>query len=170
MDITTVNRMRHAEFVAAFGDIFEHSPWVADRTYAARPFADRDALHAAMVAAVQAASREEQVTLMRAHPDLAGKEAQAGTLTESSVAEQASAGLDRLSHAEMATLLRCNAAYRARHGFPFVIAVRHAKEGVFAELQRRLDNDTATELAAGLGQVYVITGMRLAMRVAADQA
>ena len=169
MDITTVNRMPRAAFVAEFGGIFEHTPWVAARAYAARPFADRDALHAALVAAVQAASHEEQLTLLRAHPDLAGREAQAGTLTDASVAEQASAGLDRLSGDEVAALLRLNAGYRARHGFPFVIAVRrHTKESIFAEFARRLCNDTATELAAALGQVYAIAGLRLAARVTAD--
>ena len=101
MDITAVNRMDHPSFLAAFGGVFEHSPWVADRAYAACPFADIDALHAAMRRVVETATRDEQLALLNAHPDLAGKEACAGTMTDASVAEQASAALDRLSPEEM---------------------------------------------------------------------
>ena len=101
MDLMSINRMDHDRFVAAFGAIFEHSPWVAERAHAARPFASIDALHAAMVTAVRQSSRETQLALLRAHPDLAGKEAQEGTMTRDSVVEQASAGLGLLTRAEM---------------------------------------------------------------------
>ena len=162
MDMPTVDRMDRNAFVAAFGAIFEHSPWVAERAYAARPFGDVDRLHAAMTAAVQASSRAEQLALLRAHPDLAGKEAQDGTLIEASVGEQASAGLDRLTKAEVARIAEANAAYRARHGFPFIIAVRHyTKEGILHEFARRLANDTEVELRADLEQVFAITRIRL---------
>ncbi len=165
MNIDAVNRMDQATFVATFGNIFEHSPWVAERAYDMRPFADQHALHAAMVAAVKGAGRDEQLTLLRAHPDLAGKEARAGTMTASSVVEQASAALDRLSAEEIARIGRLNAAYRARHGFPFIIAVRHyTKVGILYEFERRADSDTSLEFAAALQQVFAITGMRIAAR------
>jgi 2-oxo-4-hydroxy-4-carboxy-5-ureidoimidazoline decarboxylase len=162
MEMQSINDMDVVAFVARFGGVFEHSPWVAERAFAARPFADLQQLHAAMVAVVRAASRDEQLALLRAHPDLAGKEAQQGTMTASSVSEQSAAGLDRLSAAEMKLISELNAAYRARHGFPFIIAVRHyTKEGVLHEFARRLANDSPGELEAGLQQIQAITRLRL---------
>jgi 2-oxo-4-hydroxy-4-carboxy-5-ureidoimidazoline decarboxylase len=170
MEMQNVNRMDQVEFVDAFGGIFEHSRWVAENAFAALPFGSLDALHGAMVAAVMAAPRERQIALLCAHPDLAGKEAQEGSMTDASVAEQSSAGLDRLTRAEMTRLNELNAAYRARHGFPFIIAVRHyTKEGVLHEFARRLERDSETEIAACLQQVFAITRMRLA-RLIDDRA
>jgi 2-oxo-4-hydroxy-4-carboxy-5-ureidoimidazoline decarboxylase len=167
VDIATVNAMDKAAFVAALGDVFEHSPWVAERAYERRPFASPAELHAAMVDAVRAAPREQQTALLLAHPDLAGKEARAGTMTTSSVAEQASAALDRLTPEEMARIGELNRAYRARHGFPFIIAVRHyTKAGIFHEFQRRIGNDTDSEHAWALSQVCAITRMRIDARFA----
>ncbi|MEP6655706.1 MAG: 2-oxo-4-hydroxy-4-carboxy-5-ureidoimidazoline decarboxylase, partial [Betaproteobacteria bacterium] len=106
--------------------------------------------------------REEQLALLRAHPDLAGQEARAGTMTHASVAEQASAALDRLTPGEMERIAKLNAAYRARHGFPFIIAVRqHARDGILNEFERRLRNDSESEIAANLQQISVITRLRL---------
>ena len=165
MNIDTVNRMDRPTFVATFGGIFEHSPWVAARAYEKAPFSDPKALHAAMVAAVQASTRDEQLTLLRAHPDLAGKEAREGTMTASSVVEQASAALDRLTPDEMARISDLNRAYRVRHGFPFIVAVRHyTKAGILHEFERRLRDDTETELGCALQQVFAITGLRIAER------
>jgi len=165
MDIETVNRMDRATFVATFGGIFENSPWVAARAYEMRPFASAAALHDAMATAVERATRDEQLTLLRAHPDLAGSEAREGTLTASSAAEQASAALDRLAPGELAHLGKLNAAYRARHGFPFIVAVRHyTKSGILHEFERRIDNDTGSELAWALQQVFAITRLRIAER------
>jgi 2-oxo-4-hydroxy-4-carboxy-5-ureidoimidazoline decarboxylase len=162
MDIGSTNRMDRRAFVAAYGGIFEHSPWVAERAFDARPFADVDALHRAMVAAVGAAARDEKLALLNAHPDLAGKESQQGTMTDASVSEQASAGLDRLTKPEVAEIARLNAAYRARHGFPFIIAVRqHTKDGILREFNRRLALDGETELRANLAQIHAITSIRL---------
>lgn len=167
MNIATVNGMDEAAFVAAFGGIFEHSPWVAQRAYERRPFADATALHAAMADAVRAAPREQQTALLLAHPDLAGKEARAGTMTDASVAEQASAALDRLTPDEMARIAELNRAYRARHGFPFIVAVRHyTKAGIFHEFERRIANDTQAEHAWALSQVFAITRMRLDAKLA----
>jgi 2-oxo-4-hydroxy-4-carboxy-5-ureidoimidazoline decarboxylase len=166
VDIANVNAMDKAAFVAALGDVFEHSPWVAERAYQRRPFASPADLHDAMADAVRAAPREQQTALLLAHPDLAGKEAHAGTMTSSSVSEQASAALDRLSPEEMARIAGLNRAYRARHGFPFIVAVRHyTKAGIFYEFERRIANDTESEHAWALSQVFAITRMRVDARV-----
>jgi 2-oxo-4-hydroxy-4-carboxy-5-ureidoimidazoline decarboxylase len=161
-DMTPINAMDRAAFVQKFGGIFENSPWVAEQAWDNKPFASLDAMHAAMVGVAKDAPAPLQLALLQAHPDLAGKEAQAGAMTASSVAEQASAGLNALSPAEMAQISELNAAYRKKFGFPFIIAVRmHSKEGIFFEFNRRLHNDTQTEFANDLQNVYVITRLRL---------
>jgi 2-oxo-4-hydroxy-4-carboxy-5-ureidoimidazoline decarboxylase len=161
-DMVSINAMDRAGFVRKFGGIFEKSPWVAEKAFDKRPFASIDDLHAAMVMAAKNAPAAQQLALLQSHPDLAGKEAQAGTMTASSVAEQASAGLNALSAAEMTELSALNAAYKAKFGFPFIIAVRmHTKEGIFFEFKRRLQNDTQTEFANDLQNVYIITRLRL---------
>src|SRR5687768_18139898 len=132
MDLATANACDSETFVRTFGPVFENSPWVAAAASHARPFASIDALHAAMADVVRAASRERQLALLNAHPELAGKEAQTGTMTNASVAEQAAAGLDRLSAEELARLNFLNRAFRARFGHPFIIAVRnHSKQSIF---------------------------------------
>jgi 2-oxo-4-hydroxy-4-carboxy-5-ureidoimidazoline decarboxylase len=154
--------MSAAEFRAAFGGVFEHSPWVAERAFAARPFASVDALHAAMADAVKGAGEEAKLALLRAHPELAGKEAQAGTMTGDSTFEQGGAGLNALSREEMARISDLNHRYREKFGFPFIIAVRqNTKASIFSEFERRLAQDRDAELAASLGQVFVITRLRL---------
>ena len=162
VDMTAINAMDRAAFVQKFGGIFENSPWVAEKAWDRRPFASLDDMHAAMVAAAKYAPAAMQLALLQSHPDLAGKEAEAGTMTASSVAEQASAGLNALSHDEMARISDLNAAYRKKFGFPFIIAVRmHTKEGILFEFNRRLQNDTQTEFANDLQNVYIITRLRL---------
>jgi 2-oxo-4-hydroxy-4-carboxy-5-ureidoimidazoline decarboxylase len=162
VDMVPINAMDRAAFVVKFGAIFEKSPWVAEEAWEKRPFASLDDMHAGMVAVVTNAPATRQLALLQAHPDLAGKEAQAGTMTASSVAEQASAGLNSLSPAEMTELSGLNAAYKAKFGFPFIIAVRmHTKEGIFFEFKRRLQNNTQTEFANDLQNVYIITRLRL---------
>jgi 2-oxo-4-hydroxy-4-carboxy-5-ureidoimidazoline decarboxylase len=162
VDMASINAMDRAAFVQKFGGIFENSPWVAEQAWEKRPFASLDELHAAMVAVARNAPAAMQLILLQSHPDLAGKEAQAGTMTASSVAEQASAGLNALSHDEMVQISDLNAAYRKKFGFPFIIAVRmHTKEGILFEFRRRLQNDTQTEFANDLQNVYVITRLRL---------
>ena len=146
-------------FVARFGFLFEHSPWVVERAAARRPFAD---LHAGLMQVVADASEDEQLALVRAHPELAGKAAIDRTLTAESTAEQASAGLDRLTEAEFARFHELNAAYRARFGFPFVICVRLTdKAGILAAMERRLGNDRDGELATALAEVGRIVKLRL---------
>jgi 2-oxo-4-hydroxy-4-carboxy-5-ureidoimidazoline decarboxylase len=160
--IKDINAMRPEEFVATLGGVFEHSPWIAERAFVRRPFADAAGLHETMVAVVRAASREEQLGLLRAHPELAGREAQAGTLTADSTSEQRSAGLNALTRAEMEHVARLNRAYGDRFGFPFIIAVRrYSKDGILAEFERRLGNDAEAELRECLEQVYIITRLRL---------
>jgi 2-oxo-4-hydroxy-4-carboxy-5-ureidoimidazoline decarboxylase len=161
-DVSAINSMDRATFVQKFGGIFEKSPWVAEKAWEKRPFASIDDLHAAMVNVVKYASVPNQLTLLQSHPDLAGKEAQAGAMTASSVSEQASAGLNALSKAEMAQITELNAAYKQKFGFPFIIAVRmHTKEGIFFEFNRRLQNETQAEFANDLQNVYAITRLRL---------
>lgn len=162
MSLDQINAMSPGAFGAIFGRVFEHSPWIAERAFARRPFASVDALHAAMVAVVEAASPAEQVALLRAHPELAGREAQSGDLTPESTREQAGAGLASLSRAEMARIGELNRAHGMRFGFPFIIAVRrHTRSEIFAEFERRLGLDADAARAAGLAQVYVITRLRL---------
>ena len=152
-------------FVAALGGLFEHSPWVAEAAWAKRPFASEDALHAAMMAAVREVPRVQQIAFLCAHPELAGKEAQAGTMTGHSTHEQTGAGLDRLSHAEFVELQQLNAAYRERHGFPFVImALGHTRAQIFEAVRTRTGNETPHEIEAALQQIASITRRRVAAR------
>ncbi|MET0221061.1 MAG: 2-oxo-4-hydroxy-4-carboxy-5-ureidoimidazoline decarboxylase [Tardiphaga sp.] len=161
-DMAGINAMDRTAFVAQFGGIFENSPWVAEQAWERRPFATLDAMHGAMVGVARTAPAPVQIALLQSHPDLAGKEAQAGAMTASSVAEQASAGLSALQPAEMSEIAELNAAYKKKFGFPFIIAVRmYTKEGIFFEFRRRLHNDTATEFGNDLQNVYVITRLRL---------
>ena len=157
-----------AQFVAALGSIYEHSPWVAEAVAAKRPFATLKALNDAMNAAVRAAGDESKLVLLRAHPDLAGKAVRANELTADSRSEQHGAGLDRLSDAEFAEFHRLNKAYRDKFGFPFFICVRrHGKESIFRQFERRLRNDLATEYDAALGEVNRIAALRLDEHVSA---
>jgi 2-oxo-4-hydroxy-4-carboxy-5-ureidoimidazoline decarboxylase len=162
-DMSTINGMDRATFVQKFGGIFENSPWIAEQAWDKRPFADVAAMHAAMVEVAKFAPAPRQLALLQSHPDLAGKEAQDGAMTASSVTEQASAGLNALSKDEMTQISDLNAAYKKKFGFPFIIAVRmHTKEGIFFEFRRRLQNDTTSEYANDLQNVYAITRLRLA--------
>lgn len=160
--LEALNRAGRADFVRLLGGVFEHSPWVAERTWAARPFASLRALHGAMTEAVRQASREEQLGLLRAHPDLAGKAARAGTLTDFSTSEQGGAGLDRLTPEEYARFDRLNRAYRERFGFPFIICVRnHTKASILDAFERRLAQPAEAEVAAALAEVFEIARHRL---------
>ena len=157
-----LGRMGQEDFTALLGDVFEHSPWVVERAWRARPFASVDDLHAAMVEAVQTSAMAQKLELLRAHPRLAGKAARQGALTEYSTAEQKGAGLADLSPTEARRLDALNHAYSERFGFPFIIAVKnHSKAGIFAALERRLQNTPAEELATALNEVGQIARHRL---------
>ena len=146
-------------FIARYSALFEHSPWVVKRA-ADRPRTSD--LHADLMAVVHQASREEQLRLIRAHPELAGKAAIDRTLTAESTAEQAAAGLDRLSEAEFERFHALNAAYSTRFGFPFVICVRLTdKAGILAAMEARLHNDPQAELATALAEIGKIVRLRL---------
>ncbi|MGF7156398.1 2-oxo-4-hydroxy-4-carboxy-5-ureidoimidazoline decarboxylase [Novosphingobium gossypii] len=139
--------------------LFEHSPWVEERADARPASGDR---HADLMAVLHSATREEQLALIRAHPELAGKAAIDRNLTDASAAEQASAGLDRLTPDEYAAFHRLNAAYRARFDFPFIICVRLTdKADILAAMERRLTHDRETEIAAALEQIGEIVRLRL---------
>ena len=161
--LATLSALSKDAFVARLGDIFEHSPWVAERAWEKRPFTTIDALHGAMVAAVDAASEAEQLALICAHPELAGKEAAAGTLTRASTGEQKGAGLDQCSAAEYARLTALNAAYRERFGFPFIVAVRgHTRQSIIDAMAERLQHAREAEIAEALRQIGRIAAWRLA--------
>jgi 2-oxo-4-hydroxy-4-carboxy-5-ureidoimidazoline decarboxylase len=167
--LVELNRMGSADFAASIGDTFEHAPWVAEAAAARRPFAKVTALHDAMMGALRAAPRERQLDFLRGHPDLAGKTARAGALTDDSRREQASVGLDSLNEAEFAHFHRLNDAYKAKFGFPFMICVRrHTRDSILAQFERRLGNDAATEFAAALQEVFYITRLRVAGKVAGE--
>lgn len=161
--LAALNSLDRAGFVGVLGEVFEHSPWVAERAWSRRPFESVDALHAAMAAAVRAAGPEAQLALVRAHPELAGREAADGTLTADSTSEQGRLGFTALTRAELERVARANAAYREKFGFPCIVALRlHAtRESVIAEMERRAGNDRAAELAAALEQIGHITRGRL---------
>ncbi len=157
-----INALDRAGFVARLGGVFEHSPWIAERAAGARPFASLSELHAAMVRAMRAGSAAERLAMLRAHPELAGREAKEDRLTADSKGEQKSAGLDRLDAAEMRMLADLNAAYRGKFGFPFVIAVRaRTKDQILAEFARRLARTETEEFAEALGEVEIIARIRL---------
>ncbi len=159
------SQMTRDRFVARFGSIFEHSPWIADRAFDLElgPAHDSAAgLHNALARMFRSASRDERLGVLRAHPDLAGKLAAAKRLTPESTQEQASAALDALTDAERDTFQRLNADYVAKHGFPFIIAVRdNTKASILAAFQTRIGNDTETEFATACAQVERIAELRL---------
>ena len=164
-----LNRTTATAFVAAVGDTFELAPWVAETAASKRPCDTVTALHEAMMAAVWTAPRERQLEFLRGHPDLAGKAARAGALTDESRHEQASVGLDSLSEEEFSRFHRLNDGYKAKFGFPFIICVRrHTRDSILAQFERRLRHDTATELAAALQEVFYITRLRVAAKVAGE--
>lgn len=166
LELSTLNGMDDTAFVETLGDVFEHSPWVAASVTDRRPFQSLRALHGAMVEAVSEAGRREQRELICAHPDLAGKAARAGELTDESTREQASAGLDALSDEQYERFQDLNRRYKARFGFPFIIAVReHDREGILQSFEERLDNDDETEFRRALCEIAKIARYRLDERL-----
>jgi OHCU decarboxylase len=149
-------------FVARLGGVAEGSPWVAERAWELGPFADVDALADAFRAVIASAPAERQLALIRAHPDLAGRAALAGELSPESAGEQASAGLDRLTPAQLAEFHRLNDAYRERFGFPFVVCVReHTTRSILLAYRRRLENDADAERGTALEEIAKIIRLRL---------
>jgi 2-oxo-4-hydroxy-4-carboxy-5-ureidoimidazoline decarboxylase len=162
LNLATLNEMDCDAFVAALGPTFENAPWIAREAWSRRPFASVDALHEAMLDIVRRAPEERKLAFLRGHPELAGREAQAGTMTRESVGEQSSAGLNALSAAELDEMQRLNRVYRERHGFPFIIAVRrNTKQQIFEALRRRTAERTEIERGTALAEIGFITRGRI---------
>jgi 2-oxo-4-hydroxy-4-carboxy-5-ureidoimidazoline decarboxylase len=167
--LADLNRAAPAAFAAAVEDTFELAPWVAEAAAAKRPFATVTELHDAMMGAVHAAPRERQLEFLKGHPDLAGKAARAGAVTDESKREQASVGLDTLSEEEFARFHRLNDAYKAKFGFPFIVCVRrHTRDSILRQFERRLNHDAATEFATALKEISFITRLRVAAKVTGE--
>ncbi|WP_179403673.1 2-oxo-4-hydroxy-4-carboxy-5-ureidoimidazoline decarboxylase [Burkholderia guangdongensis] len=160
--LSELNTMAVDAFVATLAGIFEHSPWVAESAANRRPYASIDALHRSMSETVEAAGISRQLTLINAHPELAGKAAVRGELTAESTREQSGAGLDQCTQEEFDKLQRLNAEYRDKFGFPFILAVRgYDRHGIIANFESRLNNNRADELRASLDEIYRIARFRL---------
>lgn len=156
------SRMEREEFVRRVGGVVEDSPWVAERAWEQRPFSNFEELREALVDAMYRATREEQISLIKAHPDLAGKAAMGGELTPESTGEQASAGLDRLSEEEFEAFTRMNRDYRERFGLPMVVCVReHDKDSILRFASERLENSHEQEIDTALAEISKIATLRL---------
>ncbi|MFI4998536.1 MAG: 2-oxo-4-hydroxy-4-carboxy-5-ureidoimidazoline decarboxylase [Reyranellales bacterium] len=167
--LADLNQMAPTAFAVAVGETFELAPWVAEAAHAKRPFPTVTGLHAAMMGAVRAAPPEMQLAFLRQHPDLAGKAARAGAITDDSQSEQASVGLDTLTEEEFARFHRLNDAYKAKFGFPFIVCVRrHTRDSILAQFERRLTNHAAGEFATALQEVFFITRLRMAAKVTGE--
>jgi OHCU decarboxylase len=154
--------MERSTFVSRIGWVYEHSPWVAEEAWENRPYANLDALHSAMDAVVRAAPEEKQLALIRAHPDLAGRLAMLGQLTDASSREQAQAGLTELTADLADELDRLNTAYREKFGFPFIICVRLENvKTILTALVNRLKHDRDTEISLALKEISKIARLRL---------
>ena len=161
--LNQVNAMTSAEFEKAFGDVAEHSPWVARNAASARPYKSREAMIAAFRDVVLAASETAQLALVRAHPDLATK----AKLTDDSTKEQAQAGLGTLGRDEFARFTHLNEFYKSKFDFPFIFAVKGAtKEQILAGFAERVNNSKEDEFAMALEQVCRIFRFRIEDRVA----
>ena len=169
LPLDALNKADRQIFTAAVGEVMELAPWVAEETFAKRPFAGISALYQTMTDAVRNAPPERRQALISGHPDLAGKAAREGNLTADSAAEQAAAGLDKLSEQEFANFHRLNDAYRQKFAMPFIICVRrHGKQSILREFERRLKNDTTAEQKAALAEIFRIAALRLDQRVKAS--
>lgn len=158
LSLAELNGMDQVGFVDAIGWVFEHSPWVANRAFDARPFDSLDVLHAAMTQEVERATFAERLALVKAHPDLGTR----ARLSAASAEEQAGAGLESLTPGEFEQLHRLNSAYRTRFGFPFLLAVKGStKHYILRALQARMEATPEDEFREALRQVYRIARFRL---------
>lgn len=166
VNLARLSALEQDAFTRYLADIFEHSPWVAERAWAQRPFRSVDALHQCMVDTVDTASEAEQRALIMAHPELAGKQARAGALTPSSTREQRGAGLDQCSPDELVRLRTLNARYRDKFGVPFIIAVKgRDRYQIMDAMETRLANNADTEFHACLREIAQIARFRLEARL-----
>ncbi|GCE12842.1 2-oxo-4-hydroxy-4-carboxy-5-ureidoimidazoline decarboxylase [Tengunoibacter tsumagoiensis] len=157
-----VNALEHAVFVQTLTPLFEGPPWIISAAWSRRPFTSLTHFHQELCAIMFAASEAQQIALLRAHPDLVGRAALAGTLSPSSTSEQASAGLDQLTHEEIALFTQLNQEYHQRFGFPFVICAReNKKESILAGFATRLSHSREQEILIALGEVAKISRLRI---------
>ncbi len=167
--LADLNRIPEDDFVRIVGPVFEHSPWIAETAGQLRPFADFQDLCRALCETVKNSGEAKQLGLIRAHPDLVGRAALAGTLTRESTGEQASAGLHALSRDEIALFQKQNAAYQSRFDFPFVICARlNKKEAILAGFERRLQNSREAEIKTALEEIFKIAELRLRDLIATE--
>jgi len=153
-------------FAAALGEIFEHSPWVAEAAAARRPFTTVAALHDAMVAVIRAAPADRKLAFLQAHPELGSKLGRSPVLTQASRDEQGNLGLDRLSDEEFERFNRLNALYREKFGFPFIICVgRHTRDSILRQFERRVGHDEDAEFDSAINEIGLITRLRLVAAV-----
>lgn len=161
-----LNDFTQAQFTERLADIFEHSPWVAEQTWANRPFSNIEALHAAMCAILANADSAAQLQLIRAHPQLAGKAAISGELTAASTQEQHAAGLNQCSPEEFAQITQLNAAYNDKFGFPYILCVRgHTRRSIIVDMTARINNTRVAEISEALRQIEHIAAFRLAGKI-----
>ncbi|MCB5160689.1 2-oxo-4-hydroxy-4-carboxy-5-ureidoimidazoline decarboxylase [Marinomonas algarum] len=167
--LVTFEQLNEADFISLFSRIYEHSTWVAEALWqqvSQHPngyFDQMSKIESAMKHIVEQSADEQKLILLRAHPDLAGKAALAGELTQASTSEQAGAGLDQCSEAELRHFLHLNDTYREKFGFPFIMAVKGAtKEQVLAGFEERTPNDWQTEFDRAMSEVHKIAAFRLA--------
>jgi OHCU decarboxylase len=162
LSLHEINTFEQEDFIAALSPLFEGPPHIIEQAWQRRPFESREHLYQELCSILYQSSEEEQVALLRAHPDLVGRAALAGTLSPASTGEQAAAGLDRLSPAEIATFNELNQAYQARFGFPFVICARaNKKESILNGFTTRLQHTREQEIQIALGEVAQICRFRL---------
>ena len=167
LTLETLNAADEAGFTSLLDGVYEHSPWIAARAWARRPFATLAQLKRGLVEAVREASRDEQLGLIRAHPELAGKAMVSKTLTAESTNEQNKAGLTNCTPEEFAKIQQLNADYNAKFGFPFILAVRGPrglglqKAEIIATFARRLANGPDFEFAEALRNIHRIAEIRL---------
>jgi 2-oxo-4-hydroxy-4-carboxy-5-ureidoimidazoline decarboxylase len=160
--IKDLNILPLEEFVRRIGPVFEQSPWIASATWARRPFASVQALNKALVKTVLQSNEEQQLALIRAHPDLAGRAAQTGSLTPESASEQFAAGLNQLTAVEKAEFQALNQDYKSRFGFPFILCARlNRKDAMLAGLRKRATNSRAQEIKTALDEITKIAYLRL---------
>ncbi len=162
VNLQKINALTESEFTAILGPIFEHSPWIAERAWASRPFDSASALLARLYAVVEEAGDDLQLALLQAHPNLVGRLARAGALTSESTNEQTSAGLLALDDASMSRFESLNAAYRARFGFPFIICARlNSTDTILTAFEARLPNSPEKERTTAWQEVKKIASLRL---------
>lgn len=162
LSVLQLSGLDEQDFTQQLADIFEHSPWVPRRAWACRPFSTIDDLHRCMVGVVDRASHAEQLALIKAHPELAGRQAQQGALTQASAQEQRGAGLDQCSSDELARLQSLNARYMKKFGFPFIIAVKgRDRYQIMDAMQGRLTHTPDVEFRTALNEIAQIARFRL---------